>query len=274
MIRLFAIDLDGTMYTSQKDITTQVKNAIKLAKESGVQPVIVTGRGPYGVEIALEKLEMDLPYICAAGSLIHSGRNGRTIYTKSFHETRLLRHVIDFANKQGTAFLAEPLEGPLLWYGPDSVDKLLDPQTIKELNRNIRSQQPETDFDQPLLKLTLIANPKQLSEMEEYIRDGYPSVNMVYSGIQYIDITAGGANKGTALQFFAEHHGYQADEVAAIGDQLIDMNMLQYAGLPIAMKNGVKEVIQTAKWVAPSNDENGVAWAIEEILKHNRTFIQ
>ena len=84
-----------------------------------------------------------------------------------------------------------------------------------------------------------------------------------------IDLTAEGVNKGTALHALAESMNLQPEEVAAIGDQAIDLYMLQYASLPIAMSNAVPELKQAVKWIAPSNDEDGVAWAIEEILKLN-----
>lgn len=88
-------------------------------------------------------------------------------------------------------------------------------------------------------------------------------------GHPYIDLTAEGVNKGTALQTLAGSLNLRPEEVAAIGDQAIDLTMLQVADLPIAMSNAVPELRQAAKWIAPSNDEDGVAWAIEEILKWN-----
>lgn len=273
MIKLIAIDLDGTMYTSRKEITQRVKNAINMARKNEVQPVIVTGRGRMGAETALQKLGMDLPYICAAGSLVRSGLHGNTMYTKSFYEETLLERIIKFTNKNNTALLAEPLNGPPYWYGPDSTEDLLDKQTLNETTQSVRSYRPEVDFNQPMLKLTIVAKPEQLSEMETIIRDDHPNIHQVYSGAQFIDLTADGANKGTALQFFSEYHNLLPDEVAAIGDQPIDIHMLRYAGLPIAMQNGVEEVHQAAKWIAPGNDEDGVAWAIEEILKQNHALL-
>jgi Cof subfamily protein (haloacid dehalogenase superfamily) len=269
MIKLLAIDLDGTMYTSDRSITTRVRNAIRMAKENGLQPVIVTGRGRRGAEIALETLEMDLPYICSAGALLRSGINGETIHSWTFHQHTEMLSIIDFTRRHGTGLIAEPDQGAPYWFGPDSMNAVMDPLTIKEAHKSIRSFTPEKDFDLPLLKVTITAEPALLAEAEKVVRAECPSIHQVYSGNQYIDLTADGVNKGSALQALAEYQGLESAEIAAIGDQGIDLQMLQYAGLPIAMSNAVPALTQMAKWVAPSNDEDGVAWAIDEILKQN-----
>jgi hypothetical protein len=274
MIKLIAIDLDGTMYTSDRIITDPVREALVHAKENGLQTVIVTGRGRRGAEIALDTLSMDFPYICSAGALLRPGKIGKTVHAWTFHEHEEFMQVINFSRQNGTGIIAEPEEGAPYWFGPDSMNEIMDPLTAKEANKSIRSFMPEKDLDQPLLKATITADPQKLSEAEKVIRASCPSIHQVYSGIQYIDLTAIGVNKGSALKAFAEYMDLDASEIAAIGDQEIDLQMLQYAGLPIAMSNAVPSLLNTAKWVAPSNDNDGVAWAIDNILKQNKNRFQ
>jgi Cof subfamily protein (haloacid dehalogenase superfamily) len=269
MIKLLVIDLDGTLYTSERQVTARVHTALATAKQNGLQPVIVTGRGRRGAENALKTLEMDLPYICSAGALLRSGLGGETLQAWTFHAHNELRHVISFTRQYGTGLITETLEGVPYWFGPDSMSEIMDPFTAQETTKSIRSYEPETDFDRPLLKVTITADPEHLVEAEKIVRAECPSIHQVYSGIQYIDLTAEGVNKGSALQTLAASLNLQSEEVAAIGDQAIDLTMLQVAGLPIAMSNAVPELRQAARWIAPSNDEDGVAWAIEEILKWN-----
>jgi len=269
MIKLIAIDLDGTMYTSERNITGRVRSALIKAGDNGIQPVIVTGRGRRGAEIAMETLGMDFPYICSAGALLRSGVYGETLHVWTFHKHTELLHVINFARKNGCALIAEPENGAPYWFGPDEMSDIMDPLTAKEAFRSIRSLEPEKDFDKPLLKVTITADFALLKEAEKIIRTECPSIHQVYSGIQYIDLTANGVNKGRALQALAEHRGLLASEIAAIGDQDIDFQMLKYAGLSIAMSNAVPSLINIANWVAPTNDEDGVAWAIDEILKQS-----
>lgn len=269
MIKLLAIDLDGTLYNSERLVTQRVRTALITAMDNGLQPVIVTGRGRRGAENALKTLEMNLPYICSAGALLRSGLGGETLHAWTFHAHDELMHIIDFTRQYGTALITDTPEGIPYWFGPDSMSEIMDPLTAQEAVKSIRSFEPETDFDRPLLKVTITAGPELLTEAEKIVRTECPSIHQVYSGIQYIDLTAEGVNKGSALQALVESWNLLPEEVAAIGDQAIDLHMLQYAGLPIAMSNAVPELIQAAKWIAPSNDEDGVAWAIKEILKRN-----
>jgi len=269
MIKILAIDLDGTLYTTGRTVSARSRQALAKALASGLQPVIVTGRSRRGAEIALDTLEMDLPYICSAGALLRSGLDGETLHAWSFHAHQEMLHIIDFTRKHNIGLIAEPRDSNPYWFGPDSMNEIMDPLTVKEAFKSVRSFQPELDFDLPLLKATITATPELLAEAEKLIRLNCPSIHQVYSGIQYIDLTADGVNKGSALQALSTHLGLQPTEVAAIGDQDIDLQMLNFAGLPIAMQNGVPALKQIATWVAPSNDEDGVAWAIDEILKHN-----
>jgi len=269
LIKLLAIDLDGTLYNSEHQLTTRGREAVWKAKEAGLQPVIVTGRGRRGAENALDALGLELPYICSAGSLVRSGPNGDPIYAWTFQATDELIPLFQFSRENNTGLIADTISGRPYWFGPDSLSDVMDPLTAKEAFKSIRSFAPEADFDRPLLKMTIAAEPGLLQQAEVVVRENCPSLHQTYSGPTYIDLTAEGVNKGTALKALAEYWGLLPDEIAAIGDQCIDYQMLQYAGLSIAMSNAVPELKQIAQWIAPSNNEDGVAWAVDEILKLN-----
>jgi hypothetical protein len=85
--------------------------------------------------------------------------------------------------------------------------------------------------------------------------------------MRYMDLTRHDVNKGSALGLLSGLYKISPKEVAAIGDQPIDLSMLQFAGLPVAMANAPEELKQASRWIAPSNDEDGVAWTLEKILK-------
>ena len=269
MIRLAAIDLDGTLFNPRQEITTVNKQALQKAIENGIKIVIVTGRGQRGVERALNMLEMQLPYVCSAGALAREGRDGAALYAHSFHHPGETSHVIDFARRTGVGLIADTPEGASLWFGPDALEEVMDPMSAADARRSIRSFDPEKDLDRPLLKLTIAADMQLLQQSEKLVRENCPSLHLAYSGLTYIDLTARGVHKGAALGALAKHWGLHPREIAAIGDQAIDLEMLQYAGLPVAMANAVDALKQAAKWIAPSNDEDGVAWALERMMQEN-----
>ncbi len=269
MIKLMAIDLDGTLYTTDKNITENVKRSISKAMANGIQPVIITGRSRRGAEEALIKLGINSPFVCAAGGLVCAGIVGTEIYAQPFHVHSEMLHLIDFCRRYGAGMLVETLPGKSYWFGSDALLLEMDSLTAKEANRNIRTFEPEIDFDQPILKATLTGSPELLKAAAELIRNDCPSLDFVYSGVQYIDITDAGVNKGSAFLKLIEFLGFERSETAAIGDQEIDIPMLENSGLAIAMTNAVPELKKVARWIAPDNDGDGVAWAIEKILMEN-----
>jgi hypothetical protein len=269
LIRLAAIDLDGTLFNPRQEITPANKQALLKAQESGIKIVIVTGRGQRGAERALAMLGMELPYVSSAGALARENRDGPALYAHTFHRLAEISHVIEFARHADVGLIADTPEGISLWFGPDALEEFMDPMTADDARRSVRSLDPEKDLDRPLLKLTIAADMGALLQVEALVSEKCPSLHQVYSGLKYIDLTARGVNKGAALKALAGHWRIPSHEIAAIGDQAIDLKMLQYAGLPVAMANGVDALKQAAKWIAPSNDEDGVAWALERLIKEN-----
>lgn len=273
MIRLAAIDLDGTLFNPRQEITPANKQALQKALESGIKIVIVTGRGQRGVERALAMLEMQLPFVCSAGALARETYDGVALYAHTFHNPLEINHVIDFSRHTGIGLIADTPEGTSLWFGPDALEEVMDPMSAADARRSVRTFDPEKDLDRPLLKLTLAADMEFLLQAEKVVRGKCPSVHLAYSGLTYIDLTARGVNKGAALEAIAKHWNFQPHEIAAIGDQAIDLEMLQYAGLPVAMSNAVDTLKQAAKWIAPSNEEDGVAWALERMIQENVVMV-
>ncbi len=270
MIQLVAIDLDGTLFNHRQEVTPANRQAIQKAIESGIKIVIATGRGQSGARRALTMLGMDLPFICSAGSLVYAGLESAILYANTFHKIDEINPVIEFARATNMGLIADTAQGASLWFGPDTLEEVMDPMTAADAYKSIRTLVPETDFDQPLLKLTIAAEMPLLLQVEQILRENSPSIHQTYSGLNYIDLTRHGVNKGSALAALAEYWKISPAAIAAIGDQAIDREMLAFCGLPIAMQNAVDSLKEVAQWIAPSNDEDGVAWALERIMKENK----
>lgn len=266
MIRLIAIDLDGTLFNSKQKISTESKNSLNRIIASGIQPVIVTGRGRAEAEMALDMTEIDMPYICSAGSLVSSGKNGIIISARTFHIQEELLRIVDFTRRNNAGLIADSISENW-WFGPDELGESLDPLTAAYAWKSRRSVNPEKDFNKPLLKITLIADREILLEAENKLCNKCPSLHYIYAGMRYLDLTSKDVNKGTALEILANYLNVNAQDIAAIGDQPIDEPMLKYSGLSIAMENAPDTLKSAATWTAPSNDNNGVAWALDRILR-------
>ena len=265
MIRLIAIDLDGTLFNSAQQISAASRAALNLALEHGKQIIFASGRGSNGVNLALELLEMDLPFISSAGAGIFSGKKGDVISARTFHARAELNKIIAYARQTGAGLVADLPDG-MSWFGPDKLLENLDAFTAASMQNSVRSYQPEQDFDRPILKMSLTGSLDMLNNAAD-IFSQCPSLLAVYAGLNYVDLTAHGVDKGSALKIYADQAGISPDEIAAIGDQPIDLPMLAYVRLPIAMQNASEDVLQAARWIAPTNDEDGVAWALARILE-------
>ena len=265
MIKLIAIDLDGTLFDSHQQVSETNKRAIKLVLGSGIQAAIVTGRGRAGAMTAIDMLGMEMPVICSAGSLVYKDHGSEIISARTFQIQDELTRIVDFARKYDTGLIADSLDGNW-WFGPDELGENLDPLTAAYAWQSRRTLSPEIDFLRPMLKITLVADPEILRQAEDELCRQCPSLHHVYAGMRYMDLTRIDVNKGSALEILANSLGIDAEDTAAIGDQLIDLSMLNYSGLAIAMKNAPDALKQIADWVAPSNDEDGVAWALERIM--------
>ena len=271
MIKLIAIDLDGTLYNSQHEVTPRGREAVHAALAEGIHPVVVTGRGRRGAERALETLGIDLPYICSAGALVRPGFDGPALFAWSYHVHAEMLEIIEFALRNpDLGLISEVPSGRPYWFGPDVMAAGMDDLTTREMFKSIRVTSPREELNQPLLKTTLVADTPLLLQVARLMDERCPSLDHVFAGPMYLDVTARNINKGRALQALAAHLGVGMDETAAMGDQYIDLHMLRLAGLSVAMGNAVPEVIQSARWVAPTNDEDGAARAIEKIIALNR----
>ncbi len=272
MIKLIAIDLDGTLFNASHQLTEANRQAVWRARESGIQPVIVTGRGRRGAEMALDMLGLDLPYVCSAGALVCAGKAvdaPRIISARTFDAIDELRYLIAYAREAGLGLIADTPTGNF-WFGDDSLGESLDPLTAATAYDSRRVLQPERDFARPLLKVTIVADPDPMREAVRILDQHCPSVQHTFAGMRYTDVTARGVDKCSALQILVSHLGISPAEVAAIGDQPIDIPMLRCAGISAAMGNAHAAVKDAARWIAPSNDEDGVAWFIEQILSSDR----
>jgi Cof subfamily protein (haloacid dehalogenase superfamily) len=266
-IRLIAIDLDGTLLNSQQKVTQASRTALQRGAQAGITTVLVTGRDSLGVEIVLDMLGMDLPYICCAGSLIRSGKYGDVISARPFHNSQELNKVIAYVRRNNAGLVADLPNGRMCWYGPDGLIEKLDPLTAETARDSVRTFSPEQDFDRPILKMSITGEMDFLNAIASDVLSGMESIHHVYAGLHYMDLTAQGVDKGSALKLFAQYANISSAETAAIGDQPIDLPMFSFSGLSIVMGNAPETIKKVADWTTPSNDEDGVAHALMKILE-------
>lgn len=266
-IKLIAMDIDGTILNKQHQINPEVKTAIQKAREKGVTIALSTGRPMLGTAEQIRELALDSDndyVISYNGSLIENIRSGQIIAEYSLAYEDYLE-VEMFARKTGAHL------------------HVIDRDTICTANRNIGKytileayllQMPlkyrtpeEMTPDMKLIKFMLVDDPpvikKVVRELPASFRERFHAVQ---STDFYFEIQHKQASKGQALKTLADYLAVPQAETMAIGDNENDISMIEYAGLGVAMGNSTERVKEIADAVVASNEENGVAEAIERYV--------
>lgn len=263
-IRLIALDLDGTTLTSDRRLHPRNITAIQQAAARGVTVVLASGRIrpsmlPYATELGLGSG----PLICSNGAHVVGPRGDNLVEN---HLTDGLKNaVIDFAEANELHLNAYTTD-QMFFIEPS---KWLD--LYKTRARTIPAYQKTRDEIRALnlIKLMIIAEPpviRSLAQRGNSFVD-VSEVSLTESEPEYLEFLPGTANKGEGLRALANHMGIPREQVMAVGDYLNDLEMVRWAGYGVAMGNAVDAVKAAAKHITLTNDEAGVAIAIETVLQ-------
>jgi len=274
---MIAMDLDGTLLDGQAKLPAENARAIAQAAGQGIEIVIVTGRRFHSAREIAGELACDAHLIVSNGALIKSSA-GETHYRKLLPADtarQALEATAEFRSCAGVIF-DRPFAKQIVfervdWDGP------FVGAYLRRHRQHVAEIAPLTaclDEDDPVEILFLddcarINRAKKELEALPLAKEftlaltEYPHRNL-----SMLDVLARGVNKGVALAELARLRGIPRENVMAIGDNWNDREMLEYAGLPVVMGNSVPE-LKTLGWsVTLSNDEAGVAEAIDRHVLH------
>jgi len=263
-IRLVAIDLDGTLLNSAKEITSGTATIIRAARQvAGVRVVLATARPPRTVLPFYSLLDLDTPMISYNGALVHEPDTGRIILHRPL-EAKLAREVAAMARTIFPDVLvsAEVLDN---WY-TDRVEENWGSETSRLSNTYTVAPMSEW-MNQPITRLHLLGSRGMLTEIRQAVKaDWHSRVAMVWSEGHMLQVMHPSAGKRSALRSVATEMGIEAGEVMAIGDNANDAGMLQWAGIGVAMGNASQLARSVADYVTDANDADGAAKAIAKLI--------
>lgn len=267
-IKMIAIDIDGTLVNSEKQVTPRVKVAIRRAKEQGIKVVICTGRPLMGVKPLLQTLGLDAQdnqYVICFGGAATYATGGELIneYPISYN---------DYIDLEA---LSRKLKLHFHAISEDRIytaDKDIGEYTLHEANlvsMGISYRTPEEMQHIKLIKSMYVDDPKTLDlalQQQELFTELQDRVTFTKSTPFYYEANATGVSKGHALQMLCAKLQLTSDDVMAIGDEANDLSMIQFAGCGVAMGNAISEIKAAAQKTTTDNNHDGVALAIEAIL--------
>lgn len=271
-IKLCIFDLDGTLLNSNKEITERTLNSIKKLRECGINYTIATGRIDMLARKYQRQIQSNLPIISCNGSLIRD-MNNKVHYMKTldFKTVECIFHFfnslnIDFLFYSENLILAtknNPRREFLENYNTTAREE--DKCEIEILNDNIEKYS-DTKF---LKSLAYIQNRKKLLETQVLLTENFKNLSIVSSDYKLLDIMPPKITKGSGVQNLCNILNISKDEVCVFGDNFNDLEMIEFAGTSIAPSNAEENIKNISTYVTKSNDEDGVAFAIEEFILKN-----
>ncbi|WP_249871342.1 Cof-type HAD-IIB family hydrolase [Oceanobacillus saliphilus] len=237
-VKLIALDMDGTLLTGEHDITERTKLAIEQALAKGIHVVLSTGRGfqtcyPYAEELKLQS------YLVTA--------NGGQIWTmeKELLDQHLLKtELIEKLYNLGTQV------GVNMW--------------MISTSGVFRGEAPDDFYKYEWLKFGCESTDKQKLDMMIQELSHYEELELTNSLPTNVEANPKGVSKAKALHFLCDKIGITMNEVMAVGDSLNDIKMIQEAGIGVAMGNAQEAIKKVANHTTDTNDNDGVAKAIEQ----------
>ena len=259
--KLIVLDLDGTLTNSKKEISSRNRETLIRIQEQGIRLVLASGRPTYGIVPLANELRMN-----EFGGFILSYNGGEIINWESkemMYENVLPNEVVPVLYE-----CARTNHLSILTYdGAEIVtENSLDPYVQKEafLNKMAIRETNDflTDITLPVAKCLIVGDAV---ESELCIRlQG--KINVFRSEPYFLELVPQGIDKALSLSVLLENIGMTREEVIAIGDGYNDLSMIKFAGMGVAMGNAQEPVKKAADYITLTNDEDGVAEAIERIF--------
>ncbi len=277
MKKAIIMDIDGTLTNSEKKISEKTKNKLMELQEKGALLVLASGRPDKGLTDLFKELEMDKHHgiiITFNGAKVIDCETNEVLFNQTMTvETckAVLNHMRNFD------VIPMVYKGEYI-YVNDVYNNIVHVRG-KELNvikyeaslGNYKLSEviDMVDFaDYPMNKILTAGEPEYLREnYKEMMKPFVDTLNCVFTADMYFEFTEKGIDKANAIRCALLPLGYTKDDIIAFGDAENDKTMIEYAGIGVAMGNASQDIKDIADYITLSNDEDGIVYALNELLK-------
>ena len=261
--RAIALDLDGTLTNHEKVVTPKTREALLKAASEGAVIILASGRPTYGIEPVAECLELNQRggYILSYnGGNIVNAQTGEKLFSQ-FLPDEVIPELYAYAKENGHALLG--------YAGNEIITEMPDDEYVKEESRinkmNIRKVENLFEALEPHpTKLLMTGDPTlMLKAEEELVEKLGDKMDIFRSAPFFLELVPKGIDKAKSLTRLLAKINLTPADLIAFGDGYNDLSMLKLAGMGVAMENAAPEVRAEADYVTLSNEEDGVAAALE-----------
>lgn len=288
MYKLIALDLDGTLLNSYGEITKINRDAIKDAKEKGIEVILASGRDPKTMERISKELNINSYLIAGNGATVYDIKNKENIYENFLNIEKALK-IIKIC-KENTIFFSVYTTKGIITEGIKYNIKVFNNENSyrpQEQRTNIKVVQDIYDYVEKntpsILKIIICDEDKiifnhiietmKTVEDVEILEVEHMSKKIIRIGDEqypveyfYTEVTNKDSNKWTAIKFLIEKLNIKQEEVMCIGDNMNDYEMVKQAGLGVTMSGSALEKQEVADYVTEDNNSDGVGKAIYKFI--------
>jgi Cof subfamily protein (haloacid dehalogenase superfamily) len=262
MYKAVFTDMDGTLLKNDHTISAATQRIILALLKKGIMVIPVSARPLHGIlPITLPVIDKTMPVVSLNGSYIF-------YQDEVLHDVRIPLADVTAVHDEIRNYNVTPMYySQMDWYTSVDNEIIRKEQKITQVRINIQpfEQIKETwENQQNSPNKIMIAGDKEIvSAVQSRLRDVYgEKLNIYTSQPRYLEVMNYKASKRTGLEFLLERFGLQREEVIAIGDNFNDKEMIEFAGMGIAMGNAPEEIKQVADYVTDTNINDGVAKAL------------
>ncbi len=274
---LVVLDIDGTTVNSKGELTDYTTDVIRKVVKKGVPVCLCTGRNVRNALPIVKKLNIKTPFIAIDGAVMYDAVGNKVIKEKVLPKN-IIEEISQIANKYNVYmefctfnnYIKYLKDDELAKYSYGGVPKntmqkakffFNGVRVVKDLKKIYKLKKNVNQF--------LIGGDKKDIEklLVELKEKNYPNI-ILRDDLwdEYIFVTVDGAIKSEGVKLLCDHYGVSNDKVIAMGDQMNDVDMIMKAGFGIAMGNAHDKIKGVAKYITVSNDEDGVAKALEKFV--------
>lgn len=259
MIKLIASDMDGTLLNEKDEINEEFFDVFNKLKERNIIFAAASGRQYYNLLKRFERISDDIMFIAENGTFVVY--KGEEIVVNSL-DKEIAKDLIKVARTIDNAFPI--LCGKKSAYIENTDERLIE-QTEKYYAR-YEIVDDLTKVDDDVLKVTVCDFSESELNSNNYYKEYWDKLQVTVSGQIWLDITSKGVNKGVAIEKVQEILNITHKETMVFGDYLNDLEMMGKAYYSFAMENAHDDLKKASRFIAKSNNDNGVVEAIKEVV--------
>ncbi len=270
MIKIIALDIDGTLLSSEYKILESTIAAIEYVKRKGIEVVLCSGRSL----IEMKSLINNFPYVnyvvCGNGSSVYEVASEKCLFANTIDYNIILEakkiisdidHMFEYYN-EGKIYAEQQSHARLVEFGLEKFIKFLDETRVIVDNISDNISSDKKNIEKANINFATKSDQQNAFEKLKYL-----DALMTSSFHNNIEITSKEVHKLSGLQFLSKHLNIPLSDMMAIGDSGNDLEMVAGVGYGIAMGNANENIKSVAKHITTSNDEDGIANAIYEYIK-------